>query len=320
VAKTRRNDPCPCGSGKKYKNCCLRKDQVVESRARSLTPVEAMLISALQEYANRSQFRGDLISAFGLYWGGNYDPAGLTEADADNMRRMFEWFTHDYVVNEEGERVIDLFVREMGNRLSPEVRALAEAWVRSTMGCFRVTGLPGGDRLQLYDCLRGQELEAVSAALAHNTMRGDLLIGRLYMFQGQYRLSVSTLILPAAFEDPLVQYVRRAYEVYRDLHPQASWERFLRENGHIFTAFLLSAEAQPLRSLLGPGSRYQDMSATRDRLHAFSQRRAAEQEAPTQRDLVDRLGRRTPSGIIVPGSEETERKEQPTIIVPGRDT
>ena len=23
--KTRRNDPCPCGSGKKYKACCLRK-------------------------------------------------------------------------------------------------------------------------------------------------------------------------------------------------------------------------------------------------------------------------------------------------------
>ncbi|MDA8335538.1 MAG: SEC-C metal-binding domain-containing protein [Peptococcaceae bacterium] len=22
--KTGRNDPCPCGSGKKYKNCCLR--------------------------------------------------------------------------------------------------------------------------------------------------------------------------------------------------------------------------------------------------------------------------------------------------------
>ena len=21
-----RNDPCPCGSGKKYKNCCLGKD------------------------------------------------------------------------------------------------------------------------------------------------------------------------------------------------------------------------------------------------------------------------------------------------------
>ena len=27
VAKTGRNDPCPCGSGKKYKHCCLDKDQ-----------------------------------------------------------------------------------------------------------------------------------------------------------------------------------------------------------------------------------------------------------------------------------------------------
>jgi hypothetical protein len=27
VAKPRRNDPCPCGSGKKYKKCCLAKDE-----------------------------------------------------------------------------------------------------------------------------------------------------------------------------------------------------------------------------------------------------------------------------------------------------
>jgi preprotein translocase subunit SecA len=25
--KVGRNDPCPCGSGKKYKNCCMRKDK-----------------------------------------------------------------------------------------------------------------------------------------------------------------------------------------------------------------------------------------------------------------------------------------------------
>jgi preprotein translocase subunit SecA len=25
-AKVGRNDPCPCGSGKKYKNCCMRND------------------------------------------------------------------------------------------------------------------------------------------------------------------------------------------------------------------------------------------------------------------------------------------------------
>lgn len=25
--KIGRNDPCPCGSGKKYKNCCMLKDK-----------------------------------------------------------------------------------------------------------------------------------------------------------------------------------------------------------------------------------------------------------------------------------------------------
>ena len=27
MAKAGRNDPCPCGSGKKYKKCCLMKDE-----------------------------------------------------------------------------------------------------------------------------------------------------------------------------------------------------------------------------------------------------------------------------------------------------
>jgi tetratricopeptide (TPR) repeat protein len=31
MAKPGRNDPCPCGSGKKYKRCCLDKDEAAES-------------------------------------------------------------------------------------------------------------------------------------------------------------------------------------------------------------------------------------------------------------------------------------------------
>lgn len=27
IEKVGRNDPCPCGSGKKYKSCCLQKQQ-----------------------------------------------------------------------------------------------------------------------------------------------------------------------------------------------------------------------------------------------------------------------------------------------------
>jgi tetratricopeptide (TPR) repeat protein len=33
MAKPGRNDHCPCGSGKKYKKCCLAKDEVAEREA-----------------------------------------------------------------------------------------------------------------------------------------------------------------------------------------------------------------------------------------------------------------------------------------------
>jgi len=36
--KVGRNDPCPCGSGKKYKKCCMEKDQAEGRRRARLTP------------------------------------------------------------------------------------------------------------------------------------------------------------------------------------------------------------------------------------------------------------------------------------------
>ncbi len=33
--KTGRNDPCPCGSNKKYKKCCLAKDEAARAAQRA---------------------------------------------------------------------------------------------------------------------------------------------------------------------------------------------------------------------------------------------------------------------------------------------
>jgi len=36
-----RNDPCPCGSGRKYKQCCLAKDEAKERAARAKEAAKA---------------------------------------------------------------------------------------------------------------------------------------------------------------------------------------------------------------------------------------------------------------------------------------
>ena len=44
-----RNMPCPCGSGKKYKNCCLEKDQQKQAEPlwRRLRQTDEQLVSKL---------------------------------------------------------------------------------------------------------------------------------------------------------------------------------------------------------------------------------------------------------------------------------
>ena len=42
MAKIGRNDPCPCGSGKKYKQCCLPKDQAAAPTVRAAQPVASL--------------------------------------------------------------------------------------------------------------------------------------------------------------------------------------------------------------------------------------------------------------------------------------
>lgn len=34
MSKIKRNDPCPCGSGKKYKHCCLKKPRTLGVKAK----------------------------------------------------------------------------------------------------------------------------------------------------------------------------------------------------------------------------------------------------------------------------------------------
>jgi len=75
VLRAKRNDLCPCGSGLKYKNCCMRADQLGASREVNLSSGEALLLTDLYQFAQLPRFNSALFAAFGLYWGGNYDPS-----------------------------------------------------------------------------------------------------------------------------------------------------------------------------------------------------------------------------------------------------
>jgi tetratricopeptide (TPR) repeat protein len=61
ATKIGRNDPCPCGSGKKYKQCCEKNGTTVQSAPAGFNPQQALQIAMTQHQA------GNLVHAEALY-------------------------------------------------------------------------------------------------------------------------------------------------------------------------------------------------------------------------------------------------------------
>lgn len=327
MLRAKRNDPCPCGSGLKYKNCCMRADQLGASREVNLSSGEALLLTDLYRFAQQPRFNSALFAAFGLYWGGSYDVAAADALGQESLRTMLEWFIHDYVVDEEGHHVIDLFIAERGEHYPPEGQRLLEGWRSSTMGLWRVTALQGGDLVALFDLLREQPLVAYSPVVAHNAQVNDVVIGRRVTLGENTLFAPMVSLLPQEYTLPLTEYLRNAYRLYGEEHYQATWDAFLRANGHLFNAFLLSAQADGLRSLIGAGTRYRDPAEARDRLRARSSELQAEAQRQARAAEQARAGiRQTSSGLILPGGAQPEPgtkgeapPSRPHILLPGRD-
>jgi hypothetical protein len=242
---------------------------------------------------------------------------------------MLEWFLHDYRTGDDRKPLIDWFIETQTADYPAEAKEILASWSRSVTGMFRVLAIQDEGQVELYDCLRQDKLTVQDVTLARASKQGDVLIGRLFELSGAKRLSYMTMILPADYEQEMVAYVTNAYNRYVGDHFQATWDAFLREYGHIFMAYLLSAKAESLRSRIGPGTRYADPARARDKLREVTEQRARKRAKEEAEEIEEPLPaeHRTTSGIILPGmapeeelgAERGEGQARPTILVPGRD-
>jgi hypothetical protein len=100
--KTSRNDPCPCGSGRKYKACCMGRDQA-RAHARSLLGSEAF-DQAEAEWMARAReekvWAADVVPASGHV---REAPDGISVA----MLMAGEWVAHTEVLSHRPAGVVE---------------------------------------------------------------------------------------------------------------------------------------------------------------------------------------------------------------------
>ena len=80
MAKIGRNDPCPCGSGKKYKKCCMASDEAAALAARPAQPAapparQPSLANYFQEHDELDELTEASNAVVDMVHAGNLDAA-----------------------------------------------------------------------------------------------------------------------------------------------------------------------------------------------------------------------------------------------------
>lgn len=312
MARLKRNDPCPCGSGKKYKNCCLTKDRSQRIRESAWRREEQVTQEKLIAFSQRPEFQPQLLVAFNLFWNGTYGVEAFSSLERDEIGRFFDWYAYDYRLEEIKERVIDLFMEEAGQRLSPAERERVRAWSDSYLSLYRIAGPAAAGSLPLLDVLQARAVSVGDDGFGRIGLPGDLIVGRILRSSQPPHLSWAAILLPAQEEEGLVSLMGKAYGRYEETHLRAAWPDFLSKHGYMFNHYLLRVAAEASTAGRAAGKYYDGRDTMEVLRKAERQVRARALQELEQREMEEDLEveepgpplRETRGGILLPGHVE----------------
>ncbi len=97
MGKIGRNEPCPCGSGKKYKQCHAPIDEARETERRQIRQAQEPLLAKVMDAAPR--FAVELAPALERFWNGKHSVEAIEDLDDLEERgseRFLTWFMFNY--------------------------------------------------------------------------------------------------------------------------------------------------------------------------------------------------------------------------------
>jgi hypothetical protein len=198
ISNIGRNDPCPCGSGRKYKKCCLERQQD-ESRQEAA--------------ARRARERRNEAVGHALGWLGRHhrdallaaleefesaaaidDGRPLSEGDQDYLRmQALEWALAEGTTEIDGRevRLRDL-VLEGGLVLEADQRKWLERATEEPLRLWKIVGVRPGEGLELQDLLdEGAATVWTTERSGSRTLRRtEVIAARLARWNGGWEVGV----------------------------------------------------------------------------------------------------------------------------------
>jgi hypothetical protein len=231
MSKFGRNDPCPCGSGKKYKKCCLAETFIQQGREES---IRKRLVDELLTFYNKN-YRDTVEEAHVMFWD-DFVPQEHLEGHALDIayQNFFEWITFDFIIDpDENKTLIDLYM-EQNNKLQQDQHKVLTIMKNSCISLYEVQEVFPEKGLLLKDLLMGGEYDVKEKSATRGLKRWDIFATRLLLIDGQYIMSGSVFPYSIRMKQNILDYIMDEYREYQEEFPDGTMDIFLKESGDIF--------------------------------------------------------------------------------------
>lgn len=237
IPRVGRNDPCPCGSGKKYKHChMLQEQQATLSRFQNRRARETAY-EKLAAFVQGERFVPDLAASFDLFWNNRLSAAQIPQLIPLHRMRSLDYFLFDYRTAD-GDRVVDRFSHEQRARLTAEEKTALKQWSDAYMGAYAIQQAEA-ETITVRDVILGGVKRIESALPPPLANPAIALIGRLTATTPAYFVHDLVLPMPVDKANELVEWLKPKYSAYQAQRAGAKWPEFLRASSHLFNHFLL---------------------------------------------------------------------------------
>ncbi|MFQ5522881.1 MAG: SEC-C metal-binding domain-containing protein [Acidimicrobiia bacterium] len=166
VPRVGRNDPCPCGSGRKFKVCHLNRPEV--SPKKRVGWMLRKVANYMRFHWRHHRYTELAVVAAVANLGERFDGDGVLEMAEDQFIFDLEMF--------EGGGVAD-FLAERWEMIPADERDVYELWAQATLALWEVISVGDGS-IELRDTLTGDTVEVSDRSAASAFQAGDYLLAR----------------------------------------------------------------------------------------------------------------------------------------------
>lgn len=226
MKKIGRNDLCPCGSGKKYKNCCGKSNVItMESLIeKELMNVQVDLLKfALENYEEEvNEFIADWIEDLDI---------------PEEALEMFYFFTLVWAITNfeiYGKTILEHFIDKKGSKWNrPRIRNILPTWSQAKPSVAIIEEQDENQLLTLEDIFTN-EIKKVKILEDHPVETGGIVVGILLPAGEIFIFLASFIDLPAGLTEKVKKGVYQLFEKSDEGNPNEFLSTFYPEILHFF--------------------------------------------------------------------------------------